>query len=460
MVEAVKQAQADAGNPNLLRSADLIAVVAGAWRYTDPARLIAEDLSITSASTALTTMGGQAPMAALGYVAQEIQAGRLSCAVLTGGETIWSRRRLRRAGHKMSTIQQTNATPERTIGRPFSMSSEFEQQRNISEPIVAYPLFESALRYRNGESMAAHRQRISKLWARFNKVAGDNPYAWSPQQLTAEQIRQETATNRMVGFPYTKAMNSNWDLDQASAAIITSAELAAAAGIDRDNWISPHASAEANDTALLSNRRDFHSSPAIEAAGKALLTTTSTAVEQLSDIDLYSCFPSAVQISAAELDIYLDQQLTVTGGLAFAGGPLNNYVGHSIAAMATKLRQRPKQSVGLVTGNGGFITKHALGLLGNTPPEHSYVRLDAQEKADAIETVDSDPDYVGTVKIEAYTVLHEKDGARQGRCSVRTPGGARTWALIDREDLIDELLSVEGIGRQGSLDDTGQLQLD
>ncbi len=460
MIDAVQRAQVDAGVSNLIRTADLIAVVAGAWRYSNPARLIATDLGAINASTALTTMGGQSPMAALGHLASEIQAGRVSCAVLTGGETIWSRRRLRRAGQKMVMTEQSDDSPDLTLGDTMTMTSDFEKQRNISEPIVTYPLLESAIRHNNGESLADHRQRISELWARFNKVAADNPYAWSPQPLSAEQIRQESPENRMVGFPYTKAMNSNWDLDQASAVIMTSVEAARAAGITPDKWIFPHATAEANDTAELSRRRDFHSSPAIGAAGRALFETTGQASEALSDIDLYSCFPSAVQIAATELGISQDRTLTVTGGLTFAGGPLNNYVGHSIAAMATTLRDRDEQAVGLVTANGGFVTKHALGLLGNAPPARPYVRLNAQEQADDIEPVSVESDYVGAVEIEAYTVMHDRDGTRQGRCALKTPSGTRTWGLVDASSGIDQLLENEGIGRQGHLDDSGQLQLD
>ena len=58
-------------------------------------------------------------------------------------------------------------------------------------------------------------------------------------------------------------------------------------------------------------------------------------------VDLYSCFPSAVQIGAQELGFGLDRDLTVTGGLCFAGGPWNNYVMHAIATMVQRLREDP-----------------------------------------------------------------------------------------------------------------------
>ena len=60
-------------------------------------------------------------------------------------------------------------------------------------------------------------------------------------------------------------------------------------------------------------------------------------VDDLSHVDLYSCFPSAVQIAARELGLGVDRDLTVTGGMSFAGGPWNNYTMHGIAAMSDGL---------------------------------------------------------------------------------------------------------------------------
>ena len=74
-----------------------------------------------------------------------------------------------------------------------------------------------------------------------------------------------------------------------------------------------------------------------------------------------------MQIAAAELGLGIDRPLTVTGGLSFAGGPWNNYVMHSIATMAGVLRDDPG-AIGLVTANGGFITKHAFGVYSTEPP--------------------------------------------------------------------------------------------
>ena len=125
----------------------------------------------------------------------------------------------------------------------------------------------------------------------------------------------------MVGFPYTKAMNSNWDLDQAAALILCSAAAAEAAGVARDRWVFPWSGTDAHDTMLFSERDNFWSSPAIRTAGRVAFELADRSVDDVAHVDLYSCFPSAVQIAATELGLSQDRQLTLTGGLPFAGGP-------------------------------------------------------------------------------------------------------------------------------------------
>ena len=62
-------------------------------------------------------------------------------------------------------------------------------------------------------------------------------------------------------------------------------------------------------------------------------------IDQIDYIDLYSCFPVAVEIGAEELGLSLDDPrgFTITGGLPYAGGPGNNYAMHGIAAMQARL---------------------------------------------------------------------------------------------------------------------------
>ena len=167
--------------------------------------------------------------------------------------------------------------------------------------------------------------------------------------------------------------------------------------------------------------------------------------DDIDHIDLYSCFPSAVQIAATEMELGLDRQLTQTGGLTFAGGPLNNYVTHSIATMANVLRE-DAGTTGLCSANGGYITKHAFGLYSTNPLSNGFQHEDCQVEIDAFPSVDLDAEHVGSGTIEAYTVMHGADGPERGLASVRTPNG-RQWAGTSDLPLMESMMTEEHVGR-------------
>ena len=153
-----------------------------------------------------------------------------------------------------------------------------------------------------------------------------------------------------------------------------------------------------------------------------------------------------------------DRQLTQTGGLTFAGGPLNNYVTHSIAAMIETLRANPGD-VGLVSANGGFLTKHAIGLYSTNPSATPYQAADVQDVVDQVAPTDVDPDYAGPATVEAYTVMHNSEGPEVGLCAVRTPAGARTWGRVTDMAAASSMMVEEAIGRDGNLAADGVLTL-
>jgi acetyl-CoA C-acetyltransferase len=171
-----------------------------------------------------------------------------------------------------------------------------------------------------------------------------------------------------------------------------------------------------------------------------------------------------VQIAAAEIGLGLDRPLTVTGGLSFAGGPWNNYVTHSIAAMAGVLRDDPG-ALGLVTANGGYVTKHALGLYSAEPPAGGFRWADVQPAVDALptrevrEAVDDAVGGAGTV--ESWVVVHSRDGAPERvLAACLLDDGRRAWASSDDPATVAEMRSGdEQIGRAVKVDPAGALLL-
>lgn len=461
MAEAARAAALDAGAPGLLADVGSVRVVrAVSWRYGDPGALVARLVGAQPAHTAVSPMGGNTPQSLVNGAALDIQAGRLDVALLTAGEASRTRAVYRRMGEKPPwTPEAEGGDPAPVLGEELPLSHEAETSRGVYLPVQLYPVFECALRAAAGRTVPEQVARIAGLWSRFSEVAAANPFAWSREALTPEQVATPGDDNRMVGFPYTKVMNTNNTVDQAAAVILCSVEAARAAGVAEDRWVFPWSGTDAHDHLAVSARADLHSSPAIRIAGARALALAGVGVDDVAHVDLYSCFPSAVQVAAAELGLGLDRQLTVTGGLSFAGAPLNGYVMHSIATMAQVLRDDPG-SVGLVTANGGYLTKHAMGVWSAAAPSGPFRWDEPQDEVDALPRVEPVVHHEGPVTVEAYTVMHDRDGApERAIAACRTPRGGRVWGLSDDADLMAAMCSEELVGAAGELRGEGTLTL-
>src|SRR5947209_11392409 len=414
MADALRLAADDSGGGHsLIGRADSVRVPALlSWRYSDPGALVAERLGVSPRWTVVTTTGGNSPQMLLNDTALAIQGGDVDIALMVGAEAMYTRLRARKVKAWLDREPQPDALPSQVLGDGRPGVSDAEMARSIVLPIQVYPVFENALRAAAGEALEDHQRKIASLWARFSEVAAANPHAWSREARTADDIATVTADNRWIGFPYTKAMNANLDTDQSAAVIMCSLEAARAAGVPDDKWVFPWSGADAHDHWFVSERENLHSSPAIRLAGRAALELAGIGIDDVAHVDLYSCFPSAVQIGAAELGLGLDEPdrpLTVTGGLSFAGGPGNNYVTHSIAAMVDVLRADPG-SFGVCTALGWYITKHAVGVYSTEPPPNGFRHDRPQDQVDVLPRRDPVGDYDGPTTIDSYTVMHERDG--------------------------------------------------
>jgi len=449
MIDAVRQAAEDTGNPGIVDAATSVRVVRGIWPYKNPGAAVAAALGVAGAESALTPFGGNFVQSTVNQSALDVQAGRHDVIILTGAECGYTQARARRTGVELDW-QAAPGVPDRLIGEDKSMRHPAEKKAGLGAPIQIYPMFETALRHQRGESVAAHLARISELWARFSAVAAGNPHAWIREALSAEAIRTPGPDNRPVSFPYPKLMNSNNNVDQAAALIVCSTTAARRFGIPEDRWIYPWAGTDAHDHYYVSNRDNFYTSPAIRLAGRRCLELAGVDAAALDYVDLYSCFPVAVEVAAAELGLSEQRQLTVTGGLTFAGGPMNNYVMHSIARMVELLREAPSAR-GLITANGGYLTKHAFGVYSATPPSRPFQHDDVQGAVDALPSREVVDDYAGPVTVEAYSVMYAGEAPSLAHVATRTPDGRRAWARTDAPEILLDMTREEFCGRAGRL---------
>lgn len=455
-------AVADAGDATLLGDAEVIAVApVMSWRYYDPARLLADRWGATPAQRWYPAMGGNTPQQLVNKAALAIAEGRCDVVVVCGGESYRTRQALRRENRRPRwTTQEPTELPTWGDTQSLDLGHPAELAHGILMPTQCYPLFESALRHEAGRSAAEHQRFLGELWAGFSAVAATNPNAWDQVAHSAAEITTVDDTNRYIGSPYTKRMVSNPDVDMASAVILCSAAEADRRDIPPQRWVFIWSGTDGTDP-FLSERPSMITSAAMRVAGGAVLDLAGVRVEDIAHLDIYSCFPSAVQLACRELHIPLDRQLTVGGGLCFAGGPWNNPVGHAIATMVDVLRDDPA-SIGLVTANGGIIQKHAFGVYSTEPPPSGGFRYaNPQPEIDAAETnrkiLES---YDGPAEIESYTVMHERDGtASRAHGSVLTPQGHRVWAVTSDPDAMATLLVDDLVGTQVTIGPDALLQL-
>lgn len=459
LAEAARRAAIDSEGHRLLDRVTSVRVVNIFSRgYPDPGALVAERVVPHATQTVLTTVGGNMPQVLVDRTATDIAAGRLDAALIGGAESWKTRSGHKKRGTKAGwTDQDPEVKPSETVGGEMEIGDGEELRHGLLLPVQYYPLFENALRIKKGVNPHDHIQTIAELWARFSQVAAHNPHAAIPRAHTPEEISTPTESNRVICWPYTKLLNSNNSVDQAAALIMTSAATAEAAEVPRDRWIFLHGAAEAADAGV-SYREDLSSSPAIRTAGTAALKAAGKNVDDLSFVDLYSCFPSAVEVAAEELGLPARRLPTVTGGLTFAGGPWNNYVTHSIAAMVELLREAPG-TFGLCSANGGMLSKHAFGIYSTAPTaaatnpgrgELAPVR-NVQAEVDRFPLRQVAKDHHGTATIETYTVAHDRAGEPEKAFLVGlTPDGKRAWATSTDPHLLAALETDEFGGRKAT----------
>ncbi|MBX3481446.1 MAG: acetyl-CoA acetyltransferase [Caulobacter sp.] len=423
-------------------------------RLKNPPASLARLLGADPSWAVYTHMGGNSPQQSINVLCERIAAGESEFGFAVGAEFLGSLMKRLKLGLGFDGYgDDIEAEPER-MGDPRPGVTPYEAAHGLGMPINTYPLFENALRARDGRSIEDHQKRLGELFAPFTRVAAANPEAWFPVERSAEELITVSDRNRMIGFPYPKNLNAIMQVDQSAGVLVCSVKKARELGVPQDKWVFLHGCADASDLWYPLERQNYHSSPAMRLTGKRALEMASVSIADIDVIDLYSCFPVAVEVGAEELGIGLDDPrgLTITGGLPYFGGPGNNYAMHSIAEMTGRLRARPG-AWGLCTANGWFMTKQSTGVYSTRPVEGAWSRQDPkviQGEIDALPHPEIIETPQGPATIETYTVTHAREGYRGGIVIGRDAQGRRFVAVTpDDEATLRDLESREGVGRTG-----------
>ena len=444
MIGAARRAGADCGRAALLSHVERILVPKGRWRYGDPGRAIGQSIGAPRAKTVLATVG-VLQQSLIGDCCSRIVSGEISAGLVVGGEASYRQARAKTRGIS-APFQEAPGEPDVVLSPADELLHPAESRAGLTMPVALYAIMGSAYRARKGWTPAEHRDRLAHLYSRFSAIAADNPGAWSRKKLPAEAISVASERNPMQAAPYTRSHCASWNVDQAGALLFCSVAKAEEFGIDRRQWIFPWASTETNHMLSVSERHRLDSSPDARMAGDAALRPFGLDARSIDLIELYSCFPVAVEMHAEELGLDVVRDLTVTGGMSFAGGPFNNYVLQSTCRMAELLRQGFGKT-GLVSSVSGLLTKHGFGLWASDPPEGGF-RFD--DVTDAIAQA-SRPrpvlaDYVGPGRVAGYTVVHDKSGPVAGVIVGDVEGDRRVVATTHSRELMETMQTTEFCG--------------
>ncbi|MEZ5572650.1 MAG: acetyl-CoA acetyltransferase [Halioglobus sp.] len=460
---ASAKAMEDVGNARLQTAIDALAMVrfiadttpgVGALFPRNPGSQLAQRLGISGASFYQGTIGGNTPQYLVNHFAGKLARGEHEAVLLAGAELLATLFSVLRSGEDISAWAGDVAEEPPTLGREREGHTTAELAHGLYEPINTYPLFEQSLRHHLGVSAQQHTAHIAQLCSRMSGVAANNPLAWRPQLQSAAEIATVAQNNRYIGYPYTRAMNPILEVDMAAAVVMTTVGKARELGIDPSQWIYLRGGADVNDIWYVSERPILHASPAINLAWQSVSAQAGITLDEVSLFDIYSCFPSAVQVACNEIGLApLDTRgVTVTGGLPYFGGPGNNYSLHAIAEMVSQLRSGGRGH-GLITANGMYLTKHSLGVYSTEPPALRWQDSDngaLQQRIDAAPrlTVAADPS--GNATIETWTVSFGREGPKRGIVLARNAAGERIVANTASDaNTLQQLITEDPIGHRG-----------
>ncbi len=401
MEQATQKAINDSTNKNITNYIDEILVPKGFWRYRDPAKWIAKRNGFKDVITSVAKIG-VLQQNLLNSVCNKISDGKINAGLILGGE---SRYKILRSKIESQKYLETelNINPDNYIKAEDDLTLNEEEKELGSMAVGYYAILESAFRASLKKGLQEHNHDIAKLYSNFSKIASKNNEGWIEKPIKQSLIQQESKNNPLQAYPYNKHHCTSWNVNQSCAIIICSEKLADKLNIPIEKRVYPLASSETNHMVSTLQRPNLIDPIGMKLAANFILDVCKKNKLKVNDYDLYSCFPVAVQMFAKSLGLKIDDQITVTGGMPFAGGPLNSYVLHSTVKLISKIRNR-KKGLGIITGVSGMMTKQSYALWSKNP-DINFVCKDFTKDAKAIEKpIELYKKSTGKGKIIGYTV--------------------------------------------------------
>ena len=446
MDSAAKAAIRDTGNSLITDFIDEIRIPKGFWKYRDPGKWIAKNNNFKNVPTTYVTKIGILQQNLINEACLKIQNGEVDSVMILGGEARYKILR--------SIIENRSYEEKVLLDNPdFYVKAKEdlygdEELRELGNMAVGYyAIIESAIRKKKKESLQENIKNIGNIYEKFSKIAAKNPNGWIDKPFTKNEISTESDKNKMLAFPYNKLHCTSWNVNQAAALIICSEKLADELMIDKSKRVYPIASTENNHMLAIQQRPKLHESKGMKLAADKINEVIKNLELNIDAYDIYSCFPAAVKMSMESLSIDTNENLTVTGAMPYAGGPLNSYVIHSSVEMIRRIRDKDFHN-GMVTGISGMMTKQSFCVWGNKF-QKEFIFFDVTSAAQKHEKpCDFEETTEGKGTIIGYTIFENQDKELKAVLYLESENNKRKVVSSSENNFIKKLRTNEWVGRE------------
>ena len=444
MENVAMQAINDCGNSKIKDFIDVIDIPKGFWRYRDPGKWIAEKNNFSNAKTSVNKIG-VLQQHLINNTCNKIIKGEIRAGLILGGESRAKMIAALKEGIEYKEME-LSTNPDQYVKAKDDLYGEGEAEALGLMAVGYYAVMESAMRKSKNLTLKEHEDYLGSMYADFSEIASKNQYAASDKSISKDQIMLANSDNKPMAYPYNKYHCTSWNVSQASAILICEEGLADQLNISKQKRIYPMASSETNHMIALIQRPSLISSAGLKLASEKINEVVDKHSINLNLIDLYSCFPVAVQQFENVLNLNTKTSRTITGAMPFAGGPLNNYMLHATVQALLKLRSESGHS--LITGVSGMMTKQSF-CLWSSEYQMPFYHADVTKKAQQLDK----PIPISNAKhgngiVIGYTVLYEGTKPTLGVFYIEDSQGERKVVTSEDKAVITSMREEEWIEKE------------
>lgn len=444
MEKVAMRAINDCGNPKIKDFIDVIDIPKGFWRYRDPGKWIAEKNNFSNAKTSVNKIG-VLQQHLINNTCNKIIKGEIRAGLILGGESRAKMIAALKEGVEYKEME-LSTNPDQYVKAKDDLYGEGEAEALGLMAVGYYAVMESAMRKSKSLTLKEHEDYLGSMYAEFSEIASKNQYAASDKSISKDQIMLANNDNKPMAYPYNKYHCTSWNVSQASAILICEEELADQLNISKQKRIYPMASSETNHMIALIQRPSLISSAGLKLASEKINEVVDENSINLDFIDLYSCFPVAVQQFENVLNLNTKISKTITGAMPFAGGPLNNYMLHATVQALLKLRNQSGNS--LITGVSGMMTKQSF-CLWSSEYQMPFYHVDVTKKAQQLDKpIPISKAKHGNGIVIGYTVLYEGTQPSLGVFYIEDSQGERKVVTSQDKEIISSLREKEWIEKE------------